>query len=266
MSILMAALKQQQHASVPSADASHFYRKLALVLALLLALLTGAMAAYLLLPLLQPERGNETEPPLPAQPAAILAALNKLETEQAAKAAQAKLSAELTEAIVPAVIPEQETFSSLPAVKTLTAGTAEAEPKPATAAKTATAATTQTPVADTTAAAAQVSAELRDKFASALQASEQSTAPASRARQPAPATDIKHLDLQLQRQIPPLRFDAHVFATTATQRWVKVNGKTLQEGQWVTADIRIREISAQYVLLEMGQTLFSMPALSSWPD
>ena len=80
----------------------------------------------------------------------------------------------------------------------------------------------------------------------------------------APATDIRSLDRQLQQQIPALRFEAHVYATAVNQRWVKVNGKTLQEGQWVTADIRIKEITPQFVLLELGNQLFSVAALSEW--
>jgi general secretion pathway protein B len=264
MSILMAALKQQQQTTTHSSDSGHFYRKLALVLALLLALLTGAVAAYLLMPLLHKAPVAQADTASPAQPDAILAALKTLETQQAADAAQAKLAAGLTDVIAPAAQPEQEEFSTLPAVKTLTAGTAEAEPRPVDAKTIAAKPVETTPVE---AKPAEVSAELRDKFASALKATEQVTSPATGSRQQAaPATDIKSLPPQIQRQIPPLRFEAHVYATTASQRWVKVNGKTLQEGQWVTADIRIREITAQYVLLEMGSELFSVPALSSWPD
>jgi general secretion pathway protein B len=113
---------------------------------------------------------------------------------------------------------------------------------------------------------AEISGELRDKFASALKATEHAATDTVLRTHNAPAVDIARLDPQLQRQIPALRFDAHVYATSISQRWVKVNGKTLQEGQWVTADIRIREITPQYVLLELGSQLFSMAALSSWPN
>ena len=78
------------------------------------------------------------------------------------------------------------------------------------------------------------------------------------------AKDMNELAPQLQGQIPPVRFEAHVYATQSSQRWVKVNGKSLQEGQWVTADIRLKEITPQFVLLEMGDELFSMPALTDF--
>jgi len=80
----------------------------------------------------------------------------------------------------------------------------------------------------------------------------------------APARDISTLDDSLQRQIAPLRFEAHVYASEPKQRWVKVNGKDLQEGQWVTADIQLKEITPQYVLMQNGRQLFSMEALSEW--
>lgn len=106
--------------------------------------------------------------------------------------------------------------------------------------------------------------DLRDKFQSAMDAL------ASEPKQPkvseyaAPARDVQSLDDIIQRQIPPLRFEAHVYATEPMQRWVKVNGKDLQEGQWITADIQLKEITPQYVLMQTGRQMFSMPALSEW--
>ena len=248
MSILMAALKQQQQTDAKPHVAGRFWRNVALVLALILAMLLGAGAAYFVI-----KSDTTAEPavaaqPEPAEPAVILAALNTLQTQQVAQAAQEKIAAGLTEAISAEPAPVQDEFKPQPQVKTVTAGSAEAEPVPASTEGMA------------------VSAELRDKFDSALKATENSRSSSRRQQYEAPAPDIRTLDVALQRQIPALRFEAHVYATSVNQRWVKVNGKTLQEGQWVTADIRIREITAQYVLLEMGAELFSVPALSSWPN
>jgi hypothetical protein len=110
-----------------------------------------------------------------------------------------------------------------------------------------------------------VSAELRGKFESALAAADN---PQQRKQQinyhDAPALDINQLDDLLQRQLPSLRFEAHVYATDAKQRWIKVNGKDLQQGQWVTADIQVKEILPQYVVLQFNQTQFSVEALADW--
>ncbi|MGP9802058.1 general secretion pathway protein GspB [Rheinheimera sp. NSM] len=249
MSILMQALKQQHQATPLAADGSAFWRKLALALALLLALLTGAVAAYLLMPLAKPAATPAAEAVIPAQPDAILAALSRADNALAAEKAQPAVVSELAQALTPQPQVVQEQLVSKPAMATVTAGTAAAEPEPLVAA-------TPEPA---------VSAELRDKFASAIEATEGRVAAGGQRNQSAPARDIGSLERQLQQQIPPLRFDAHVYATTVSQRWVKVNGKTLQEGQWVTADIRIKEITPQFVLLQLGNQLFSMAALTEWP-
>lgn len=262
----MAALKQQHH-SDPAADKTgNYWRKLALVLALLLALLTGAVAAYLLTPLLRPAPPATSQSTTePAKADVILQALQTKDAAENISAQSANTTAStsptqigtaLGQVVSPPPQPVSEQFSSPPPVKTMTAGSAAAEPQPLAVTKEV--AVEPEPV--------EVSSELRDKFASALKATEQSNrSPAKRAND-APAIDISELDPGVRQQIPALRFDAHVYATTASQRWVKVNGKTLQEGQWVTADIRIKEITPQFVLLQYGSQLFSMAALSAWPD
>lgn len=111
---------------------------------------------------------------------------------------------------------------------------------------------------------ADVSAELRDKFESALAAADNTQRKQEINYHNQPAQGIHQLDDLLQRQIPPLRFEAHVYATDAKQRWIKVNGKDLQQGQWVTADIQVKEILPQYVVLQFNQTQFSVEALSDW--
>ncbi len=125
------------------------------------------------------------------------------------------------------------------------------------------------PVAELPAQPAELSAdevpqELKDKFQYALEAAKGTTRQAKVTEHAAPARDINTLDDTLQRQIAPLRFEAHVYATEPKQRWVKVNGKDLQEGQWITADIQLKEITPNYVLMQTGRQLFSMEALSEW--
>lgn len=250
MSILMEALKQQNQHTPVVADGSAFWRKLALILALLLAGCVGAAAAYWFKLPAKTETASvepvSVEPISPAQPVNIFTALNEAGNTATTSAAQSAIDSKITQAIKPLPEPVKEEFTPLPPITTMTAGTVAAEPQPLPE--------------------PEVSGELRDKFASALKATENtSTNKAGFRSHNAPATDIHSLDAQLQLQIPPLRFDAHVYATSVSQRWVKVNGKTLQEGQWVTADIRIREITPQYVLLELGTQLFSMAALTEWP-
>ncbi|MBZ9612356.1 general secretion pathway protein GspB [Rheinheimera maricola] len=257
MSILMQALKQQHQNSAEPTFSSGFWPKVALVLALLLASCIGALLAYWLTPADKVATNiGQVTPAEPAQPEAILTALTAADVSPAVdagaitsadnSAAVTQFQRQLDTALTKPAAKITEQFESPPAVATMTAGTPAAEPQP---------------LAET-----EISDELRDKFASALEATAgfpQRPVQQSGNRN-APATDIGSLDRQLQQQIPALHFEAHVYATAVNQRWVKVNGKTLQEGQWVTADIRIKEITPQFVLLQLGNQLFSMVALSEW--
>ena len=246
MSILMDALKQQSAPQPVVQDSAPFWRKVALLLALLVALLSGALLAYWLQPLALPAVSvpvETAEVVTPARPADILAVLQPAATaaQTAAGVVQEQLVAEKS---VTMVTVADDDITAQKAQKSPAAAVAKVEP-----------------VAEMV-----VSDELRDKFSQALKATEQTPQQRVIRSNDAPAPDISTLDAELLQQIPALRFDAHVYATSATQRWVKVNGKTLQEGQWVTADIRIREITQQYVLLQLGAELFSMAALTQWPE
>lgn len=239
MSILMDALKQHTQPDTSEPLRAVRRSRLPVVLLVLFALLSGFAAGWLVLSHKQAVVAEQQAQKLaeqaatPANPAEIPAIL-------------ADITSILSQPEPKVVI--EEVFDAEQEIVTVTAQT-----EPVTVPVTA-------PVEEMS-----VSDELRDKFALALQATENRASSGQQLRvHNAPARDISALDLVLQRQIPPLRFDAHVYATTPAQRWVKVNGKNLQEGQWVTSDIRIREITAQYVLLEMGQQLFSIRALTEW--
>lgn len=261
MSILMDALKQQLPAA-NEAPRPNVWRTVAIAFGVLLAVILGAAAGYLLQTSTQnPIQANTLEPaaiatPVEAQPEQILAALGSLTvtpnanlasvaTEKAGEA-NAKLASLATKPPAVAV----EALPLTPAIVTVTAGTAENATASATS------------PADEVA----VSSALQDKFSLAIQATEnhRRLTPV-RSNIEAPAADVSELAIAIRQTIPSIAFEAHVYATTARQRWVKVNGKTLQENQWLTADIKIKEITAQFVLFEYGNTLFSMAALSSWP-
>lgn len=238
MSILMDALKQQT-APQPVVSESRFWRNLALTALFLLTLLTGFVAGYYVVSqqpvsLSTVASHNTIEQIEPAPPASASDIITALSLPQPAET-------------VPKAEPER-----LPLPEPVVMVTVPSEPEPVL----------PEPVIREE---APVSDELRNKFELALKATESTATeqPSIRTHH-APARDIHLLDEQLKRQIPALRFDAHVYATEPAQRWIKVNGKTLQEGQWATADIRIREITPQYVLMEMGTQLFSMSALSEW--
>lgn len=281
MSLLMEALKQQQGVadSTPVAAQQVFWRPLALAALVLLGVGIGFAITYWLTPATgtthavveQAEQAVKPAEPSaisataasaavvtvapasalpPAHPGLILSDLLAVPTgsepEQLVVSAQRGGTFQPAEAAMEAV--EQDQFSELPPM-------AEADPaEPASS----------DPVSEPELQADQVPEALRQKFQFAVEASGSKAPRPQVTEHAAPARDIRTLDDMLQRQIPPLRFEAHVYATDPAQRWVKVNGKDLQEGQWVTADIQIKEITANYVMMQTGRQLFSMEALTDW--
>lgn len=110
-----------------------------------------------------------------------------------------------------------------------------------------------------------VTSELQERFSQAMDATNQQGTPRQSVQMHnAPAADISTLDEHTQRQLPALRFEAHVYASTPAQRWVKVNGRTLQQGQWLSTDVQIVEILPNFVLLRFRQQEFSVAALTEW--
>lgn len=302
MSLLMEALKQQQGqvqipaqqqaaiANSPVADEARGWK----IFALVLLVLVGLLAGFVLAQYLQQQNEQKQTPaavaPVPATTGQILTDLLQMPvatdtaapdatSDQAAQADEAQLlvSAEpraknntqnrraagqsLDEQVAVvtgeghADVAEEDAF--LQADQQFREQPQMAEANPADT-------VLETPPQQPELSASEVSDELKNKFALALE--ETGSAPKRRSvtDHAAPARDINSLDELLKRQIPPLRFEAHVYASEPKQRWVKVNGKDLQEGQWVTADIQLKEITPQYVLLQTGRQLFSMEALTEW--
>ncbi len=287
MSLLMEALKQQQSGAAEStagpvghaqSRAPEFGQGAGQnsgqgwkLLALGLLVVVGLLAGFLLASLLQRPPAVATAAPPPASAGQIL---TELLTKPAASDTKDSLDAE-PQLLVSADKPvtsnsktgqtlEQQVQMVTSANDDMAMDDASFAAQPAMAE-----ADVDEPVVEVRAkaselTAAEVSDELRSKFALALQQSDPLPRHQSVTEHAAPARDIQTLDDLLQRQIPPLRFEAHIYASDPKQRWVKVNGKDLQEGQWVTADIQLKEITSQYVLLQTGRQMFSMEALSEW--
>jgi general secretion pathway protein B len=286
MSLLMEALKQQQNGpTAPQPQAGYAVTDSGLsgrstgqgwkLLALVLLVLVGLLAGFLLASWLQrpaPVAAVVVSPPQPASAGQILTELLSV-----------PVTAQVTDPQNAAAIGHREDEAQLlvsaekPATQGRRAGqtieqqlqTIESDDGAFIEEPAMNEANVDEPVTEVVATPpeltpAEVSDELRNKFALALEQSDPMPRHQSVTSHAAPARDIQSLDDLLKRQIPPLRFEAHIYASEPKQRWVKVNGKDLQEGQWVTADIQLKEITPQYVLLQTGRQLFSMEALTEW--
>ena len=271
MSLLMDALKQQQQVPVVAEKAAtgHGWRIAALTLLVVLGLVLGFVIGQ--------HQFADTEPAAEVAPAPVVQAAPAI-ANAADIAMELQLAADLlkpTEPVQLEAAPQDEpqlVVSAKRGEKVLGRAVDDGTAEDFVDFEQMQEADTEqelTPVDELLPAAeleqSDVSAELRGKFESALAAAD---SPQQRKQEinyhDAPAVDINQLDDLLQRQLPALRFEAHVYATDAKQRWIKVNGKDLQQGQWVTADIQVKEILPQYVVLQFNQVQFSVEALTDW--
>lgn len=267
MSLLMDALKQQQQvpvAVVKTASAPG-WRIVALTLLVVLGLVLGFFIGQYQFDKKQPESAVLAAPVVQAAPAIANSAEIAMELQLAADLLKPK------EAVQLEAVPEEEAQLVVSAKRgeRVLGRSTEEDFVDFEQMQEADTAEELTPVDELLPAAeleqSDVSAELRGKFESALAAADNQ--PQRRQEinyHDLPAQDISQLDDLLQRQLPALRFEAHVYASDAKQRWIKVNGKDLQQGQWVTADIQVKEILPQYVVLQFNQVQFSVEALADW--
>lgn len=81
------------------------------------------------------------------------------------------------------------------------------------------------------------------------------------------ASDIQRVDqlpARLLTRLPPMEFTAHMYASGAADRWLRVNGKEKIEGDWIQDKVRIVRIEPQHVILSFEGEEFSMRALTQW--
>lgn len=79
-----------------------------------------------------------------------------------------------------------------------------------------------------------------------------------------PVKRVDQLPARIMTRLPSMSFSAHMYATTPSERWVKVNDLELTEGDWITDDLYIERIEPQHVILNYQGHQFSMRALSEW--
>ncbi|MGL5336015.1 MAG: AAA family ATPase [Enterovibrio sp.] len=68
----------------------------------------------------------------------------------------------------------------------------------------------------------------------------------------------------LLSRMPPMNFQAHVYASDKKNRWVKVNSRNALEGDQVAKGVTLLGIEPQQVVVQFEGMLISIPALSSW--
>ncbi|KMT66457.1 general secretion pathway protein GspB [Catenovulum maritimum] len=69
---------------------------------------------------------------------------------------------------------------------------------------------------------------------------------------------------EFQKLIPRLEFQTHIYSSDPNQRWIKVNGKVLNEGETFESGLKLIKIEPQSIVLSYQTKLFSLEALSNW--
>lgn len=115
----------------------------------------------------------------------------------------------------------------------------------------------------------EVSPELMARFNAAVEALDEK-APDS-AREPETKVTIRddtlrvdQLPVRLLTRLPTMNFSAHMYASQPRDRWVRVNGRQLSEGDWIADKVQIVNIEAQRVVLAFEDEIFTMAALTDW--
>ena len=75
---------------------------------------------------------------------------------------------------------------------------------------------------------------------------------------------IHQLPVRVLTRLPSMSFTAHMYASNARDRWVRVNGQQLYEGDWIGDQVQIVNIEAQRVVLNFENEIFGMAALTDW--
>jgi general secretion pathway protein B len=131
--------------------------------------------------------------------------------------------------------------------------------------------------------AVQVSPDLLKRFQKAISEVEFEPAPDSAAQEPnagysndrdassnegassnQQVARIDQLPAWVMTRLPSMSFSAHMYASEESERWVRVNGTRMMEGDLIDSEVEIVRIEAQHVILSYSGQEFSMAALTDW--
>ncbi|GAA4899929.1 general secretion pathway protein GspB [Ferrimonas pelagia] len=112
-----------------------------------------------------------------------------------------------------------------------------------------------------------LSFELQQKLLQAQRdvaaAQRQPAQPAERTVEPTAIPKLGQMPWAFQKRLPDLDVTAHVYATRPEDRWLRANGRELQEGDEAAPGLIVTEILPSEIVLEMDEQKFRIPALGS---
>ncbi|MFT4807021.1 MAG: general secretion pathway protein B [Paraglaciecola sp.] len=112
-----------------------------------------------------------------------------------------------------------------------------------------------------------ISADLLKSFQKAMAETEDLPAmekPTERMPSSEDVPRVDQLPAWVMNRLPNMAFSAHMFASIESERWVRVNGIRMVEGDTIDGIIEIVRIEPQHVILNYSGQTFSMAALTDW--
>ncbi|WP_299077444.1 general secretion pathway protein GspB [uncultured Paraglaciecola sp.] len=113
----------------------------------------------------------------------------------------------------------------------------------------------------------QISADVLARFRKAVTEIEGAPTPQVPVDDPPNNDNVPRIDqlpAWVMTRLPSMAFSAHMYASEESERWVRVNGTRMVEGDKIDGEIEIVRIEPQRVILNYSGQTFAMAALTDW--
>lgn len=78
-------------------------------------------------------------------------------------------------------------------------------------------------------------------------------------------SDIQQMTRAFQEKVPNISYDSHMYSSVAKDRWIRINGDDLKEGEFTSSGkIQVVEIQPNRTIFRLGKQSFSIESLTDW--
>jgi general secretion pathway protein B len=113
----------------------------------------------------------------------------------------------------------------------------------------------------------EIPEELKSSFAEALKATEENVEPnlfESHVSTGSSLALITELPANQMFLLPDIEYQMHIFASEPSERWIRLNGQTLLEGEVFTDDLTLIEIRQEQIIWQYKERRFAQNALEDF--
>ena len=77
--------------------------------------------------------------------------------------------------------------------------------------------------------------------------------------------NIYKMDIEFQQQVPTIRYAFHVYSSNKNERWIRINGEDLKEGQFDSSrKIQVVDIQQNQTIFRVAGKDFYLKSLTDW--